>query len=178
MATFDELVERVAISNEEMQSMTDKSDFILKAIETQTSFIKMANSIQSAASVLITDISTTLNNISTQLDNLAMNRSIARDNARENLEATDVSGGIGSAFAGFFKDGGTIPPRQFGVVGENGPELVSGPATITPNARAFMGGSANDSESSGGPFGFMAANLINSDILKTLKNIKQRIFFL
>ena len=36
------------------------------------------------------------------------------------------------AFAGFFANGGTIPSGQFGVVGENGPEFVSGPAKVTP----------------------------------------------
>lgn len=35
-------------------------------------------------------------------------------------------------FAGFFANGGTIPAGQFGVVGEAGPEFVSGPATVTP----------------------------------------------
>lgn len=50
-----------------------------------------------------------------------------------------ASGGLLSAFAnlfaGFFADGGTIRPGQFGVVGENGPELAFGGRTgqtITP----------------------------------------------
>ena len=37
-----------------------------------------------------------------------------------------------SLFAGFFANGGMIPAGSFGVVGERGPELVSGPATVTP----------------------------------------------
>lgn len=41
-------------------------------------------------------------------------------------------GGGRSLFAGLFAKGGTIPAGQFGVVGEAGPELVSGPATVTP----------------------------------------------
>lgn len=41
-------------------------------------------------------------------------------------------GSATSLFAGFFANGGTIPGGQFGVVGERGPELVSGPATVTP----------------------------------------------
>jgi len=47
--------------------------------------------------------------------------------------------GIGNLFAGFFADGGFIPRGQFGIVGERGPELVSGPAQITPMDQ--MGGS-------------------------------------
>ena len=41
-------------------------------------------------------------------------------------------------FSGFFANGGTIPSGSFGVVGERGPELVSGPAQVTP-----MGASTN-----------------------------------
>ena len=41
-------------------------------------------------------------------------------------------GGLGSLFSGFFANGGMIPAGSFGVVGERGPEMVSGPATVTP----------------------------------------------
>lgn len=41
-------------------------------------------------------------------------------------------GGVGNLFGGFFATGGVIPPGRFGVVGEAGAELVSGPATVTP----------------------------------------------
>lgn len=44
----------------------------------------------------------------------------------------NVLGGIGDLFGGFFADGGRLPAGQFGVVGERGPEIVTGPATITP----------------------------------------------
>lgn len=37
-------------------------------------------------------------------------------------------------FAGGFANGGVIPRGKFGLVGENGPEFISGPATITPIA--------------------------------------------
>eukprot|EP00456_Euglypha_rotunda_P082051 TRINITY_DN804_c0_g1_i10.p1 TRINITY_DN804_c0_g1~~TRINITY_DN804_c0_g1_i10.p1 ORF type:complete len:381 (-),score=112.65 TRINITY_DN804_c0_g1_i10:4343-5485(-) len=39
---------------------------------------------------------------------------------------------IAGAFSGGFAEGGTIPAGHFGVVGEKGRELVSGPATVTP----------------------------------------------
>ena len=39
---------------------------------------------------------------------------------------------LGNLFAGMFANGGTIPGGQFGIVGERGPEFVSGPATVTP----------------------------------------------
>jgi len=44
------------------------------------------------------------------------------------------SGGgfLGDLFGGFFATGGMIPPGRFGIVGESGPEYVSGPANVTP----------------------------------------------
>ena len=38
-------------------------------------------------------------------------------------------------FAGMFDSGGTIPRGQFGIVGENGPEIVNGPANVTSRRR-------------------------------------------
>ncbi len=54
-----------------------------------------------------------------------------------NLFSGGISGGIGGALKGFgkilgFKDGGYITPGSVGLVGEEGPELISGPANITP----------------------------------------------
>jgi lambda family phage tail tape measure protein len=45
---------------------------------------------------------------------------------------------VSGLFDGWFANGGQIGAGKFGVVGENGPELVSGPATVTP-----MGGGTN-----------------------------------
>jgi len=44
----------------------------------------------------------------------------------------DLASGIGSLFGGFFATGGQLAPGRYGVVGERGPELISGPANITP----------------------------------------------
>lgn len=44
------------------------------------------------------------------------------------------------AFAGLFADGGKIGSNEFGIVGEKGPELVSGPAAVTPMGGAMMAG--------------------------------------
>lgn len=41
-------------------------------------------------------------------------------------------GSLFSSFAGFFAQGGYIPPGKTGIVGEAGPELISGPANVTP----------------------------------------------
>jgi lambda family phage tail tape measure protein len=39
-------------------------------------------------------------------------------------------GGIGGFFAGLFDQGGVIPAGKFGIVGEKGPEIVTGPAKV------------------------------------------------
>lgn len=44
-------------------------------------------------------------------------------------------GSFGSMFAGLFAEGGRIGAGQFGIVGEEGPELVQGPASVTPMGR-------------------------------------------
>lgn len=49
-------------------------------------------------------------------------------------------GGGGGLFAGLFAQGGMIPAGQFGIVGERGPELVSGPAQVTPMAQVSKTG--------------------------------------
>lgn len=70
-------------------------------------------------------------------------RDLGRAELRKGLEALllgtgeggwgDVAKGVGlGLFSGFFADGGTIPAGHFGLVGERGPELVSGPARVMP----------------------------------------------
>lgn len=41
-------------------------------------------------------------------------------------------GSVGKLFGGFFADGGMLGAGKWGIAGERGPELISGPATITP----------------------------------------------
>ena len=43
-----------------------------------------------------------------------------------------IFSGIGSIFGGFFSQGGYLSAGKVGIVGESGPELISGPANITP----------------------------------------------
>ena len=48
---------------------------------------------------------------------------------------------LGNLFGGFFANGGTLPSGKFGIAGEAGPELITGPATVTPLSQ--LGGSGN-----------------------------------
>ena len=54
---------------------------------------------------------------------------------------TGILGGIGDFFGGFFANGGSLPAGKFGIVGERGPELITGPANITP--MNGLGGTVN-----------------------------------
>lgn len=49
-----------------------------------------------------------------------------------------IGSSIGDFFGGFFANGGTLGAGKWGIAGENGPEIISGPATVTP-----MGGGTN-----------------------------------
>lgn len=50
-----------------------------------------------------------------------------------------ISSFFGNIFGGFFADGGYLPSGKVGIVGEAGPELISGPANITPMGDAAAG---------------------------------------
>lgn len=43
-----------------------------------------------------------------------------------------VGSAVGGLFGGFFANGGYLPAGKFGVAGEAGPELITGPANVTP----------------------------------------------
>jgi len=47
-------------------------------------------------------------------------------------KGSQAFGNLGQIFGGFFANGGTLGAGKFGIAGEAGPELITGPATITP----------------------------------------------
>ena len=49
-------------------------------------------------------------------------------------------GGLMSMFGGFFADGGKLGAGKFGIAGENGAEIIHGPANITPMDQIGGGG--------------------------------------
>ena len=56
------------------------------------------------------------------------------------------AGPLGSVFAGLFADGGHIPGGKYGIVGERGPELIRGPASVIgtdQTAQLMNGGGAS-----------------------------------
>lgn len=60
------------------------------------------------------------------------------NNKTQGKAQVQVVGGAATAavpFAGMYDSGGIIPRGQFGIVGENGPEIVNGPANVTSRRR-------------------------------------------
>ena len=45
----------------------------------------------------------------------------------------DIFSGIGDFFGGLFADGGNLAAGKWGIVGENGPEVIKGPASVIGN---------------------------------------------
>lgn len=73
-----------------------------------------------------------------------------------------ISAGIvaGQAFAGLFDNGGNIPPGQWGIVGEYGPEIVKGPANVTSRKdTAAMARNAMSGGSGGAPVFYQTFNI-------------------
>ncbi|MBA7875911.1 MULTISPECIES: phage tail tape measure protein [Enterobacterales] len=62
---------------------------------------------------------------------------IGNDKTQGKAQVQVVGGAATAAvpFAGMYDNGGTIPRGQFGIVGENGPEIVNGPANVTSRRR-------------------------------------------
>ncbi len=63
---------------------------------------------------------------------------MAGNNKAPGKTQVQVVGGAAAAavpFAGMYDSGGAIPRGQFGIVGENGPEIVNGPANVTSRSR-------------------------------------------
>lgn len=71
-----------------------------------------------------------------------------------NTSSGGILSGIGDFFAGFFADGGVIPQGQWGIVGEEGPEMIysgSSPQTIVPMRGAGGGDVINIDARGAGP---------------------------
>lgn len=132
--------------------------------DTERAVVGVTNATQNVASAISTNLNSMtstaysgLNGIATTLGNAITQRlqgyASQISSTLGNLwsQATSRLGSIGNLFsgfnlggifrnlfAGFFANGGFIPKGQFGVVGERGPELVSGPANVTPLTGAMQ----------------------------------------
>lgn len=70
----------------------------------------------------------------------------------------------GASFAGAYDAGGDIPAGMFGIVGEKGPEIVAGPASVTGrrDTLAVFDRMARDKAANDGDSGDVVINIINN----------------
>jgi len=85
---------------------------------------------------------------------------------------------IQELFGGFFANGGTLGAGKFGIAGENGPELIHGPANITPmkvggnvtvNVAVDANGQSSVADSSGDgarELGHMVSQAVQSELIE------------
>jgi len=76
---------------------------------------------------------------------------------------------LGGLIGGMFDNGGSIPANKFGIVGERGPELISGPSRVYNRAKTARemensgkGGSSNVTFALEGDFDSRAQRAIRS----------------
>lgn len=120
------------------QSISDKWNSILADVAA------LPEKFQDMGSAIIDSI---LNGINAKWETLKSKLSSVTDylpdwmtgnNKTQDKAQVQVVGGAAAAavpFAGMYDSGGIIPRGQFGIVGENGPEIVNGPANVTSRRR-------------------------------------------
>tara|TARA_B110000503_G_scaffold7990_1_gene10890 strand:- start:12245 stop:13981 length:1737 start_codon:yes stop_codon:yes gene_type:complete len=122
-----------------VSTMTTLGNAVASKFEEVTgiSMSGLKDQVSSMTSYLTTSVSNLASSIGSKLSGLWSKVSSTASNVGSMFGGFNFSNPFEN-FAGFFANGGNIPKGQFGVVGENGPEMVSGPATVTP-----MGGGSN-----------------------------------
>ncbi|WP_420337821.1 hypothetical protein [Roseibium sp.] len=93
----------------------------------------ISNSVAGAFSGIVTgarSVEEALKSVLEQVSNAALTRAV---NGFVSSAFAVFGGGIAKPmFGGFFADGGSLGAGEWGIVGENGPEIIHGPAHITP----------------------------------------------
>lgn len=91
----------------------------------------LKNQVSSMSNYLTTSVSNLASSIGSKLSGLWNRVSSSASSIGDLFGGFSFSNPFEN-FAGFFAKGGMIPAGQFGVAGESGPELISGPANVTP----------------------------------------------
>lgn len=144
---FTELLNRGAINEETfnrareaakktLEESSESFEFLKEvgrsaAEDIQGAFVDLFLGVADGGEALADQLGQTLQRIAA---NFLANQAIK---ALLNAGGSAFGGSFGAAltsFAGEFDSGGRIPSGQFGLVGERGPELVSGPANVTSRA--------------------------------------------
>lgn len=75
-----------------------------------------------------------------------------------------IIGQLGKGFAGMFASGGYIPAGQWGIAGEAGPEIITGPANVIPAMRAGGMGMGGVTVKNYGEAGLVSVQRVNDMI--------------
>ncbi len=86
-----------------------------------------------------------LKNILSQMANMALNQTFNTLLSGLLGGGGGAGGGIlGGLFGGFFADGGRLGAGKWGIAGEAGPEVIHGPAQVTPIDQMMRAANSND----------------------------------
>ena len=111
------------------QTVSDKFEEI-----TGISLSNVRDQVASMSSTIFNSVSNLASEVRGRMSRLFDSVSSTFSNIKSTVGGAFSGFNFTNPFAGFFANGGFIPKGQFGVVGERGPELVSGPAQVTPMA--------------------------------------------
>lgn len=99
-----------------------------------------AQSLGDAFDMLAADAINALRGIASQMISSGLNGLFFGDRLSPSQSVSGgILGGLGSLFDGFLADGGKVGSGRWAVAGERGPELITGPATVTPMDRVSGG---------------------------------------
>jgi tetrahydromethanopterin S-methyltransferase subunit B len=106
---------------------------------TGISVSSLRSQMSSISSYISDSISSLTSRVSSALGGIRSRVSSAASSVGNFFGGFNISNPFEDMFAGFFANGGRIPSGQFGIAGEAGPEMITGPANVTP-LTSGMGG--------------------------------------
>ena len=133
---WEDMAAGMPTTNELTQSFQQMADTIADSLSTAlVGLISGTMSVQDAFESMLTSISQQLEQLAAQIIKSQIFNLLSM--FAGNFGGVTVGG---MSFGGFYADGGHLGSGQWGIAGENGPEIIHGPANITP--MDGMGGSA------------------------------------
>ena len=153
--TFETMAKSIELDDAKAKSSDTFNIALEKSSDYLSVYAQAIEALISWSNALITDtntLATAFNQMGNAADAAARSATAAIGQIEQQIKLANQANSISvpnfnnnsssffNPFAGFFADGGLIPSGKFGVVGEQGPELISGPANITPMDKVDFGG--------------------------------------